>query len=56
MKKEHCLPGTRAISLSLSAVAIALFTYIVVDPGTAQSEEVEESDSANFDEALDESY
>ena len=36
------------------AIAVALFTCFVAHPSNAQSEEAEESDSANFDEALDE--
>jgi hypothetical protein len=36
------------------AIAIALFTCFVADPSDAQSEEAEESDSEDFDEALDE--
>jgi len=36
------------------AVATALFTCLVVDSGNAQSVEAENSDSENFDEALDE--
>jgi hypothetical protein len=54
MKKEHRLPGTRVESLSASAVTIALCTCLVAGPGNAQSVEAEESDSQDFDEALDE--
>jgi len=38
----------------ICATAIALFTCFVADPGNAQSVEADESDSGNFDEALDE--
>jgi hypothetical protein len=54
MMKEARLPGTTAESLSAIAVAIALLACFVADPGYAQSVEAEESDSQNFDAALDE--
>jgi hypothetical protein len=54
MKKEHRPPGTWAMRLSSSTVAIALFTCLVAEPGNAQSEDTEEPDSVSFDEALDE--
>jgi len=38
----------------ICTVAIALFTCFIARPGNAQLEEADESDSANFDEALDE--
>ena len=54
MKQVRYLPRTRAISLSASAIAIALFTCFVADRSNAQPVEAEQSDSGDFDEALDE--